>query len=230
MKSRITQQRATSPGWPRPASDCVRRRRWFLCSAILASLCVLLFGCAEKAAPEQAAAQLAINRPLPAVISISPPAAIAGSSSVTLVITGDNFAEGALVAFGGQTYKPREVTGSQITVSIPASALAQPGARTVGVVNPEPGGGVRYALVPFQVLASAPSSPYQRYWNLTPPQTARPGSNPYPGPANPAYGQFPGGSPSGAPRYGEFPGGSPSGAPPFGAMPNGTSTVPHAPK
>jgi hypothetical protein len=174
------------------------------------------------------AGQLVIHRSAPVVSSISPGAAVAGSPSITLVITGSNFADDAVVTFGSQTFKPQALTGSQITVSIPSSMLVQVGSRTVAVTNPAPGGGATYALVPFQVIAP-PLPPYQQYSTITPPNTAGPGGNPYPGPANPAYGQFPSGGPGGAPPYGQFPDGGPGGAPPFGTMPNGTNATPKPP-
>jgi hypothetical protein len=201
---------------------CGKRRGRLL---LLCFACVCALGCAEQPVP---AGQLVINRAAPTVSSISPSGAVAGSPSVTLVITGYNFADDAVVTFGSQTFKPQELTGSQITVSIPSSMLVQVGTRTVAVTNPAPGGGTTYGLVSFQVIAPLPP-PYQQYSTVTPPNTSGSGGNPYPGPANPAYGQFPSGGPGGAPPYGQFPDGGPGGAPPFGTMPNGTNTTPPPP-
>jgi hypothetical protein len=182
-----------------------------------------LLGCAEKPIPDNVSASV-LNRPLPTVSTISPIGAAAGSPSITLVITGSGFTDDTLVTFGSQQFKPQEITGSQITVSIPSPALTQTGSRMVGVTNSA--GGTVYALIPFQVLTPA-RPPYQQYSTITPETKT---NNPYPGAANPAYGQFPTGSPSGSAPYGQFPGGSASGSPPFGQMPNGTSTVPPTPQ
>jgi hypothetical protein len=197
-----------------------RGRLLLLCFA-----CACALGCAEQPVP---ADPLVIDRSAPTVTSISPVGAVAGSPSITLVINGSDFANGAVVTFGSQTFKPQELTGSQIRVSIPSSMLVQVGTRMVGVTNPAPGGGTTYALIPFQVIAP-PLPPYQQYSTLTPPNTAGSGGNPYPGPANPAYGQFPSGGPGGVPPYGQFPDGGPGGTPPFGTMPNGTNTAPKPP-
>jgi hypothetical protein len=207
------------------AQSCGRRRgrRLLLCFA-----CVWSLGCAEQPAPGGPAGPLVINRLAPAVTSISPIGVVAGSPSVTLVISGYNFADDAVVTFGSQTFKPQALTGSQITVSIPSSLLVQAGTRAVAVTNPAPGGGTTYALTPFQVL-TPPLPPYQQDSTITPPNTSGSGGNPYPGPANPAYGQFPSGGPGGTPPYGQFPDGGPGGAPPFGTMPNGTNTTPRPP-
>jgi hypothetical protein len=197
---------------------------WLLCFA-----CVCAPGCAEQpSVPAGPAGPLVINRLAPTVSSISPIGAVAGSPSITLVINGTDFAEGAVVTFGSQTFMPQAITGSQITVSIPSSMLVQVGTRMVAVTNPAPGGGTTYALTPFQVLMQA-IPPYQQYSTLTPPNTAGSGGNPYPGPANPVYGQHPDGGPGGTPPYGTFPDGGPGGAPPFGTMPNGTNTTPKPP-
>ena len=131
------------------------RAGWCCCS-VLRRVCAL--GCAEQPVPAGPAGPLVINRAAPAVSSISPGAVVAGSPSVTLVITGYNFADDAVVTFGSQTFKPQVLTGSQITVSIPSSMLVQVGARTVAVTNPAPGGGITYALMPFQVYCAATSA------------------------------------------------------------------------
>jgi hypothetical protein len=192
---------------------------------MLCLACVCALGCAEQPVPTGPADQLVINRYAPTVTSISPIGAAAGSPAITLVINGTNFADGAVVTFGSQTFMPQSITGSQITVSIPSSMLVQTGTRAVAVTNPGPGGGITYALMPFQVL-TPPLSPYQHYSTLTPPNAAGSGgNNPYPGPANPVYGQHPDGGPGGAPPYGTYPDGGPGGAPPFGTMPNGTNTT-----
>lgn len=196
---------------------------------LLGLACVCALGCAEQPVPGGPAGPLVINRSAPAVTSISPIGAVAGSPSITLVITGYNFADDAVVTFGSQTFRPQSQTGSQITVSIPSSMLVQVGTRAVAVTNPAPGGGTTYALTPFQVL-TPPLPPYQQYSTITPPpNTSGSGGNPYPGPANPVYGQHPDGGPGGAPPYGTFPDGGPGGAPPFGTMPNGTNTTPRPP-
>jgi hypothetical protein len=190
--------------------------------------CAFAAGCAGQPVPADGAGPLVINRAAPTVSSISPIGAVAGSPSITLVINGYNFADDAVVTFGSQTFKPQAVAGAQITVSIPSSMLVQVGTRAVAVTNPAPGGGITYALTPFQVL-TPPTPPYQQYSTLTPPDTAGTAGNPYPGPANPVYGQHPDGGPGGASPYGTFPDGGPGGAPPFGTMPNGTNTTPQPP-
>jgi hypothetical protein len=187
--------------------------------------CVCLMGCAGEPVPTDAAGQLVINSAAPGLTSISPSGIVAGAPSVTLVITGYNFANDAVVTFGSQTFKPQELTGSRIVVSIPSSMLMQVGTRAVAVTNPAPGGGTTYALVPFEVIAP-PVPPALQYPTVAPPGTTGSGDNPFPGPTNSTYGRFPSGGPGGTPPYGTFPDGGPGGAPPFGTMPDGTNTTP----
>ena len=104
-------------------------------------------------APALLPAQLVVNHPAPTVTSFSPGSAVAGSPSVTMVIIGNNFVDGAVVTFGGQPLRPQDLGGSQITVSVPSSALVQVGSRLVSVINPPPGGGTASALMPFQVTS-----------------------------------------------------------------------------
>lgn len=122
-------------------------RRLFVISW-LAFACICGLTCAYELSH---AAQLIINNPLPSVSSFSPASAVAGSPSITVTINGTNFVDQAIVTFGAERFKPRELGGTQITVSIPSSALVQVGSRTVAVANPPPGGGTAAALTPFQV-------------------------------------------------------------------------------
>jgi hypothetical protein len=115
------------------------------------------FICALACATQlSSSTQLAVNNPRPNVSSFSPMSVVAGSPSITLYISGNDFATGATVGFGGTLIMPRDINGAQITVDIPSSALVQAGTRIVSVTNPPPGGGTAQALMPFQVIAPPP--------------------------------------------------------------------------
>ena len=118
-----------------------------------ALVCICLLASVPALSP---AAQLVVNHPAPTVTSFSPSSAVAGSPSITLVIIGNNFSDGAMVTFGGQPLRPQDLGGSQITVSVPSSALVQVGSRLVSVTNPPPGGGTSSALMPFHVTPPPP--------------------------------------------------------------------------
>jgi hypothetical protein len=82
------------------------------------------------------------NNPVPTVTTISPTTATAGGAAFTLTINGTNFISSSKVTFGTNAgLVPTSVTGTQIMVSIPASAIAAAGNPVVFVTNPSPGGG-----------------------------------------------------------------------------------------
>jgi hypothetical protein len=72
----------------------------------------------------------------PSITSLSPSSARAGSSSVTLRISGFDFETGAVVNFGGAVLVPATVTSSRITVIVPAYLLTSPDMFPVVVTNP----------------------------------------------------------------------------------------------
>ena len=126
---------------------------------LLCLACVCALGCAEPPVPAGPAGPLVINRAAPAVSSISPGAAVAGSPSRHaghhwLLILQTMQSSRSAVKHSSR----RSLTGSQITVSIPSSMLVQVGTRAVAVTNPAPGGGITYALTPFQVHCAAASA------------------------------------------------------------------------
>jgi hypothetical protein len=72
----------------------------------------------------------------PAVLtSISPDTRTATGSAFVLDLRGSGFAPNATVQLAGATLTPSTTGRTQLTVSVPASAIAQPGALSVRVVN-----------------------------------------------------------------------------------------------
>ncbi|NJN18793.1 MAG: hypothetical protein HC822_22330 [Oscillochloris sp.] len=76
------------------------------------------------------------DQPIPSVtgVAFSPGA----NGTITVVVRGSNFVNGATVRWNGQDYTPSAITPTQITVSLPAGAYRS---AVVSVVNPSPGGG-----------------------------------------------------------------------------------------
>jgi putative Ig domain-containing protein/FG-GAP repeat protein len=83
------------------------------------------------------------NNPVPTITSLSPSSATVGSPSFSLTINGTNFISGATVTFGTSNLSNPLVNaqGTQITVTVPASDLANPAQVKVTATNPAPGGG-----------------------------------------------------------------------------------------
>lgn len=64
-----------------------------------------------------------------------------GGAVFTLTITGTNFVPTSVVNFGGTAPTTTFVSATQLTVAIPAAAVASVGTAAVTVTNPAPGAG-----------------------------------------------------------------------------------------
>jgi hypothetical protein len=74
---------------------------------------------------------------VPKIVTFAPPSATAGSGAFTLTVNGNNFGSKAVVNFNGAPQTSTAfVSGSQLTVAVPASAVASPATITVTVTNP----------------------------------------------------------------------------------------------
>ena len=97
-----------------------------------------------------------VENPAPALTSISLDNMIAGSADFVLTLTGTQFIASSSVGFGGATLTPTASTPTELTVTIPASAVADGGVYPVLVSNRGPGGGASNALS-FTVNNPAPT-------------------------------------------------------------------------
>lgn len=109
-------------------------------SASLAALIALTLACgySAKTTPPVAGA-------MPAIAQLNPDSATAGGEAFTLTVNGSNFSSKAVVNWNGvaQTANTTYVSGSQLTVTVPASAIAASGTVMVTVTNPaRPGKGI----------------------------------------------------------------------------------------
>lgn len=95
----------------------------------------------------------AANNPVPALTSLQPSSIAAGSSAFTLTVTGTNFIASSVINFGGTALTTTYVSATQLTATVPASAVATAGTPSVTVSNPAPGGGTSNALT-FTVNAA----------------------------------------------------------------------------
>ncbi len=82
------------------------------------------------------------SNPVPVLTSLSPNTLPAGSAGFTLTVNGSNFISTSAVQWNGNGKSTTYVSGSQLTALIAANDLAAPGAVSVTVANPLPGGGV----------------------------------------------------------------------------------------
>ncbi len=103
-----------------------------------------------------AASTFTINNPTPEVSGISPSSAAAGSSTLTLTVSGlSGLVPTSVVQWNGAGRPTTYVNSSQLTAQIPSSDLATAGSNTVTVFNPAPGGGTSFGF-PFSVRNPAP--------------------------------------------------------------------------
>jgi 6-phosphogluconolactonase (cycloisomerase 2 family) len=82
----------------------------------------------------------------PTIATISPTSALAGGAGFTLTVSGTNFVGASVVNFGGTMPATTVVSSTELTVDIPADAIAPPGTVPVTVTNPPPGGGTSNAV------------------------------------------------------------------------------------
>lgn len=81
----------------------------------------------------------------PVISQLNPDAVTAGGAGFTLTVNGSNFGAKAVVNWNGvaQTANTAYVSGSQLTVAVPAAAIATASTVMVTVTNPgNPGTGI----------------------------------------------------------------------------------------
>ncbi len=83
---------------------------------------------------------------LPTIEQLSPDSATAGGAAFVLTVDGTNFGSKAVVNWNGvaQTANTTYVSGSQLTVAVPASAIATSGTIRITVTNPAVAGTGQY--------------------------------------------------------------------------------------
>jgi uncharacterized protein GlcG (DUF336 family) len=98
------------------------------------------------------------GNPTPALTSLSPNSAAAGSPSLTITVNGAGFISGSTVRRNGIDRFTTYISPTQLRVTLPGSDFATPGTASMSVFTPTPGGGVSNALS-FSVTCSYSISP-----------------------------------------------------------------------
>jgi hypothetical protein len=73
----------------------------------------------------------------PVIISISPDAAIVGSSDVTILVAGNNFQNGSRVRVDGSIVNTSFIAATELSAEIPPSVTAGQGIHAISVINPD---------------------------------------------------------------------------------------------
>src|SRR5262249_11598160 len=73
---------------------------------------------------------------VPAISSISPTCAAAGDPQFTLTVNGTNFVSTSIVNWNGSALTTTFVSSTQLTATVPASSITNPGTASITVVSP----------------------------------------------------------------------------------------------
>ncbi|MDX1982840.1 MAG: hypothetical protein SFV51_21400, partial [Bryobacteraceae bacterium] len=98
-------------------------------------------------------ATFTIAPPGPQITSLNPSSAIAGGTGFTLVVTGANFLNTAVVQWNGAALPTTFNSASQLTAAVASQLIANPGSSTVTVANPD---GQTATPAAFTISAPAP--------------------------------------------------------------------------
>jgi hypothetical protein len=110
------------------------------------------------------------DNPVPTLTQLAPSSAMQGSGEIVVTLTGTGFVPNAEVLLSGTPLASTFLGPSQITASIPAGDLVNPGSYRVSVSNPAPGGGASQDLT-FTVTSGpvvTPPSPAPSIASVTP--------------------------------------------------------------
>lgn len=81
---------------------------------------------------------------MPAIAQLNPSSTSHGDAAFTLTVNGSNFATKAVVNWNQTAQTTTYVTGGQLTIAVPAAAIAAAGSVQVTVTNPATSGGGMY--------------------------------------------------------------------------------------
>lgn len=114
-------------------------------SILLASLAVLAMTTFTLACGYSAKTVAPVAGTMPTISQLAPDSATAGAAGFVLTVNGANFGSKAVVNWNGvaQTANTTYVSASQLTVAVPAAAIATSGTAMISVTNPgNPGTGI----------------------------------------------------------------------------------------
>ena len=92
---------------------------------------------------------------MPAIANLNPASANAGGAAFMMTINGSNFASKAVVNWNGSPQATTFMTSGQLTMSVPATALANAGTVQISVTNPGTNNGM-YGSSPAQTSTAVP--------------------------------------------------------------------------
>jgi hypothetical protein len=87
-----------------------------------------------------------VNNPVPSLTALTPTSALAGSASVSLVLSGTNYVPQSAILINGAPRTTAYSSATQLGTTLSAGDLTQGGVLQVQVENPAPGGGMSKVL------------------------------------------------------------------------------------
>lgn len=104
-----------------------------------------------------------VINPQPGGGSVSPPSLPAGSSALTLNVSGTGFTQGSVVLVNGNSRMTTFVSSTLLQATLLPSDLAQGGTLDITVMNPPPGGGttpvISFTVADYSVVAPSSTPP-----------------------------------------------------------------------
>jgi hypothetical protein len=94
--------------------------------------------------------------PAPVLSAVSPDTASAGRSTATFAVSGSDFRKESLVHWNGAAIATQYVSSTELRATVAEAQLQAPGAASITVVTPQPGGGTS-APVAFSVIYGRPA-------------------------------------------------------------------------
>jgi len=106
------------------------------------------------------------SNPVPSLISINPASVPAGSSAMTITVTGSNFVSSSVIEWNSVAVATSYMNATTLTGEVSAGGLQNAGTASVTVMNPTPGGGTSTAL--SFVIGSSTSNPAPSLISISP--------------------------------------------------------------
>ena len=122
-------------------------------ATLLVTLTALTLACgySSKTTPPVAGA-------VPTIAALNPPSMAAGSPAFTLTVNGSNFGSKAVVNWNGAAQTTTMVSANQLTMAVPAAAVATSTTVSVTVTNPATSGAGMYGSGGTVAETSSPMS------------------------------------------------------------------------
>lgn len=116
-----------------------------VCTIVLGTLLAITLACGYSSKNYSSGASN-----MPAISQLNPGSVNAGDAAFTLTVNGSNFASKAVVNWNGNAQTTTYMTNGQLTIAVPAAAVAMAATIQISVTNPAISGNGMYGGSPAQ--------------------------------------------------------------------------------